>query len=154
MFAWSSQLVFEQSVWVLEHIFKIDVETNGQTVWVVSNNGVSTYVTVSPGCTTLKQWMHWLFLMILFPGPWKQKLWFIPAGLVMIHFINVFRIFGLAISLIWFPDKFHFFHDYIFRPLFYFLMFLMWIVWVEWFVLGKGGKGERLKTKDKRKKEK
>ena len=137
LFNWSSQIVFDQSVWVLEHIFGIDVQTKGRAIWVVSQNGNPTYVSVSPDCTSLKQWMHWIFLMVLFPGPWKQKLWFIPAGLIVIHFLNDFRIFGLALSLIWYPDDFHFFHDYIFRPFFYVMIFLMWVVWVEWIAKGK-----------------
>ena len=72
-----------------------------------------------------------LFLMLLFPGPWKAKLWFIPLGLVVIHFVNVFRIFGLGLTLIPWPAYFDQFHDYFFKTIFYFIIFLMWVVWVE-----------------------
>lgn len=134
LFDWSSALVFRQSAWVLEHIFRIGIRTDShQAIWVTSLSGGQAYVQVTPDCTSLKQWMHWLFLMVLFPGPWKHKIWFIPAGLVVIHFVNVFRIFGLGLSLIPWPMQFHFFHDYIFRPIFYFIIFIMWIVWAEFF---------------------
>jgi len=133
LFDWSSLLVFRQSVWVLERIFGIDIQTTDQTIWLVSNNGKPAYVGVSPGCTSLKQWMHWIFLMLLFPGPWKHKLWYIPVGIIVLHFVNVFRIFGLALTLIPWPGQFDFFHDYAFRPFFYFMILVMWIIWVEFF---------------------
>jgi len=132
LFIIASDLLFNQSVWVLQHIFQIDFTTEAQTIYVNNHNG---YVEVSPGCTSLKQWMHWLFIMLLFPGPWKHKLWYIPLGLVFIQFINVFRVVGLALMIIPWPQHFHFFHDNIFKPIFYFFIFLMWVGWVEFFVL-------------------
>jgi len=135
LFDWSSQIVFNQSAWVLEHILQIEITTSGQTIWLQDANNNHVYVGVDPGCTTLKQWMHWLFLMILFPGPWKHKLWYIPLGLVVIHFINDFRIIGLALTLIPYPEHFHFFHSYIFKTFFYFMIFLMWLIWVEFFYI-------------------
>jgi exosortase/archaeosortase family protein len=136
LFNYASLLLFNQSEWVLSNILNIDYtsDIDSQTFFVTSNSGQACFVEVSPGCTSLKQWMHWLFLMIIFPGPWKHKLWYIPAGLVVIQFINVVRIVGLSISLTYYPDKFHFFHDYIFKTFFYFMIFVMWLVWVEVFV--------------------
>lgn len=132
LFILASDLLFNQSVWVLENILQIEINTAGQTIYVNDYKG---YVDVSPGCTSLKQWMHWLFIMIIFPGPWKHKLWYIPLGLVFIQFINVFRIVGLAVMIIPWPEHFHLFHDYFFKPIFYFFIFLMWVVWAEYFVL-------------------
>ena len=71
--------------------------------------------------------------MTFFPGPWKHKAWFIPLGLVVIHLVNIFRISGLSILLIYFPEHWQFTHDYIWRPFFYVVMFLLWVWWVEKF---------------------
>jgi len=131
LFNKASALLLSQSVWTL-NMLHVKTEVVGQTIYVNAHKG---YVGVSPGCTSLKQWMHWLFLMLLFPGPWKHKLWFIPLGLVMVEFINVLRIVGLALVVIPWPNQFGFFHDYFFRPVFYLLIFLMWVAWVEWFVI-------------------
>lgn len=132
LFAQASSLLFNQSIWVLQHIFQIEIITEGQTIFV---NNHQAYVDVSPGCTSLKQWMHWLFIMLIFPGPWKHKLWYIPLGLIIIQFINVFRVVGLALMIIPWPQHFHFFHDYIFKTIFYFGIFMMWVVWVEYFTI-------------------
>lgn len=131
LFDFASAILFDQSAWVVKHVFHLNHTTEGQTIWVVTHAGGWGYVEVSPGCTSLKQWMHWIFLMVLFPGPWKHKLWYIPLGIVVIHFVNLIRIVGLALTLIPWPDQFHFFHDYIFKTFFYFMIFVMWVVWVE-----------------------
>ncbi len=69
--------------------------------------------------------------MVLFPGPWKHKLWYIPAGLVIIEWTNVVRICGVLMMQIPWPNSFHLSHDYIFKVFFYFVIFLMWTLWVE-----------------------
>jgi len=137
LFQWASVLLLNQSVWVLEHIFQINywVDFDTQDIHLQANNGQWIYVGVYPGCTSLKQWMHWLFLMLLFPGPWKHKLWYIPLGLIIIEWVNVIRVVGLVLTLKPWPTQFHFFHDYIFKTFFYFMIFLMWVIWVQLFLM-------------------
>lgn len=131
LFIFASDILFNQSVWLLKNIFHLNHTTDGQTIWVTTNTGDWGYVDVSPGCTSLKQWMHWIFIMLLFPGPWKHKFWYIPLGIIIIHFVNIIRIVGLSLTLIPWPQHFNFFHDYIFKTFFYFMIFVMWVVWVE-----------------------
>lgn len=143
---WSVDLVYSQSCWVLDHVFRIDITTFSGTRLITaidSKEGLARVV-IAPECASLKQWMHWLFLMILFPGPWKHKLWYIPAGLVIIEWTNVVRICGILLMQIAWPDihihlfgndinTFHLAHDYIFKLFFYLIIFLMWMLWVEKF---------------------
>ena len=143
---WSVDLVYSQSCWVLDHIFRIDLTTFSGTrlITAIDSKGGLARVVIAPECASLKQWMHWLFLMILFPGPWKHKLWYIPAGLVIIEWTNVVRICGILLMQIAWPDihihlfgndinTFHLAHDYIFKLFFYLIIFLMWMLWVEKF---------------------
>ena len=143
---WSVDLVYSQSCWVLDHIFRIDITTFSGTrlITAIDSKGGLARVVIAPECASLKQWMHWLFLMILFPGPWKHKLWYIPAGLVIIEWTNVVRICGIMLMQIAWPDihihlfgndinTFHLAHDYIFKLFFYLIIFLMWMLWVEKF---------------------
>ena len=134
LFAWASALLFDQSTWTLEHVFGLDFFTQGKSI--VFKNFEDTYsaVTVAPECTSLKQWMHWLFLMLLFPGPWKHKAWYIPLGLVIIELTNVVRIVGICLFLRPYPHDFALAHDGIFKVMFYVVIFLMWMLWVEKFL--------------------
>ena len=134
LFNSASALLFNQSCWVLEHIFRVDIITHEHIIGVMNNNDTYSFISVAPECTSLKQWLHWLFLMLIFPGPWKHKAWYIPLGLVIIEFINVVRVVGITLCMIPFPNHFDFFHDYFFKTLFYFFIFIMWVVWVEKFL--------------------
>ncbi|MBU1011125.1 MAG: exosortase/archaeosortase family protein [Bacteroidetes bacterium] len=135
LFKHASSLLFNQSVWVLKNLFHINYTAESQTIYVVTKAGNWGYVDVSPGCTSLKQWMHWLFLMLFFPGPWRHKLWYIPFGIIIIHFVNLIRIVGLSLILVPWSEHFNFFHDYIFKTFFYFMIFIMWVSWVEFFLI-------------------
>ena len=137
LFVFASDILFNQSVWIVDHIFNLSHYTKDQTIWIESSMGNYGYVKVSPECTSLKQWMHWVFLMVFFPGPWKHKAWVIPLGIVVIHFVNIIRIVGLSLVMVPWPQHFHFFHDYIFKTFFYFMIFMLWVAWVEWFAYPK-----------------
>ena len=134
---WSVELLFGQGCWVLQHIFGISIETipDIRLIATESIEHSPVYVTIAPECASLKQWLHWLFLMLLFPGPWKHKAWYIPAGLVIIEWTNVVRICGILLMLRRWPghNTFHIAHDYIFKVFFYLVIFLMWVLWVEKF---------------------
>ena len=135
LMVWSVNLVYSQSCWVLEHIFRLDITTISEKRLIATPNSEGGWarVIIAPECASLKQWMHWLFLMLIFPGPWKHKLWYIPAGLVIIEWTNVIRICGVLMMQIPWPDSFRLAHDYIFKVFFYLVIFLMWMLWVEKF---------------------
>ena len=97
LFNSASELLFNQSCWVLEHIFRVDFVTRNHVIGVLNCNDTYSLINVAPECTSLKQWLHWLFLMLIFPGPWKHKAWYIPLGLVIIEFINVVRVVGITL---------------------------------------------------------
>ena len=132
---WSVNLVFNQSCWLLDRVFHINITTisTSRLIATLNCNGNWARVIIAPECASLKQWMHWLFLMLLFPGPWKHKAWYIPAGLVIIEWTNVVRICGVLLMQVPFPNSFHIAHDYIFKFFFYLVIFLMWMLWVEKF---------------------
>lgn len=135
LMVWSVNLVYSQSCWLLEHVFRIDITTisHMRSIATPNKDGGWAHVIIAPECACLKQWMHWLFLMILFPGPWKHKLWYIPAGLVIIEWTNAIRICGILMMQIPLPNSFHLAHDYVFKVFFYLVIFLMWVLWVEKF---------------------
>lgn len=129
LFAEVAEMLLAQSIFILQTL-GVEFVLQGATLYT---NQMQSFVSVLPECTTLKQWMHWLVIMLSFPGPWRHKLWYIPAGIVVIHLTNLFRVVGLLFIQIPFPGQFHFFHDYVFKTLFYAVIFLMWVVWVESF---------------------
>jgi len=128
--------VFIPSSWIVEHIIGYDINTLNTTLYF-PNNG---YIAVNGSCSGLKQFYQWIFLMILFPGPWKHKAWFIPLGIVVIHLTNIFRIVVLSVILMNWPEQWSTAHDWVLRPFFYVVIFALWVIWEEKFRYKKVGK--------------
>jgi len=124
-----SQAVISGSEWVLSDVLNIKIAISDEKIFF-TNGG---WVGVSVGCSAFKPMLQFMILMIVYPGPWKKKLWFIPAGIIMIHILNIVRI--VTLSLIthnsYSQGFWDFTHDYILRPLFYAVIFTMWVIWVE-----------------------
>ena len=121
-------LLFDNSVWIIRHVLHMDIVTDNLKMTFVANHG---WISINEGCSGLKIFFQFIVLMVLCPGPWKHKLWYIPAGVFILHLTNIFRIVGMAKVTISFPQYWHFSHDYIFRPFFYLVIFTMWVIWVE-----------------------
>lgn len=121
--------VFLPSSWFVENIIGYDIKTLNTTLYF-PNTG---YIEVNGSCSGLKQFYQWIFLMVLFPGPWKAKLWYIPLGMFVIHLTNIFRIIVLSVIVMKWPQYWDFAHDWILRPFFYVVIFVMWVIWVEKF---------------------
>ena len=119
--------VYREWAWIMSGI--IDVVRVDEYMQLHFQNKAIMYV--NNGCSGLKQILQFTLLMLIFPGPWKKKLWFIPFGILVMHLTNLFRMFGLAVIMANWPDYWHFSHDYIFRLLFYLVIFLLWLWWVE-----------------------
>lgn len=60
-----------------------------------------------------------------------NKLWFIPLGLFLIHFINIARISAITAFMEFHPEWFEVLHTYIFKYLFYGILFLFWVFYIE-----------------------
>jgi len=82
-------------------------------------------------CNALTLFMFFALFVIAFPGSIKRKLWFIPLGIVIIHFTNVLRIICLAAINYVAPQYVEFNHTYTFTLLVYGIIFLLWMWWVK-----------------------
>ena len=119
--------VFIESSWFIQHVSGSDITIVERTMYWPGYG----YIAITHGCSGLKQIIQFALLIMLFPGPWKHKLWYIPMGMFIVHITNLFRIIGLAEILEIIPDYWKFSHDYIFRPIFYIVIFSLWVIWVE-----------------------
>ena len=123
-----SDLVYGQSTWFIEHILPIPITKDDNRVMRFENGG---YIGINESCSGLKPMLQFILLFLIFPGPWRKKLWFIPMGLLIVHLTNLFRIVGLAVVTVTVPQYWDFSHDYLFRPFFYVIIFLLWVWWAE-----------------------
>lgn len=111
-------------------------------------------------CTSIKQYLLFIFIMVFYYGPWKKKVVFIPVSLLLLSFVNIVRLVVSALLLRggfpdWFitvnevlngkrwdgmnvtywefyRDWYRFFHDGFFKWIYYDgIMFLLWLYWHE-----------------------
>ena len=128
--SWLAYAVYAVSLWIDQNILGMEIITrpvNG--MWFANGHGII----VNNSCSGLKQFYQVLVLFVLFPGPWKHKLWFIPLGFLAMFATNVLRIVVLSEVMAWRPEYFAFCHTWILRPLFYVVLFGLWVWWVEKF---------------------
>ena len=119
--------VFLPASWFVGHVIGYLIRTVNNTLYF-SNGG---YIDVENSCSGLKQMYEWLALMLLFPGPWKHKIWYIPVGMITIHLENILRIVVLSVVVVHWPAHWNFIHMWVMRPFYYVVIFLLWLVWVE-----------------------
>jgi len=128
---WLGYNVYLASVWINMNILGMDIQLADGNTMIFLRNNYSIYINES--CSGFKQMFQILILFVLFPGPWKHKLWFIPAAIVSMFFVNVIRVIGLSYAMIYMPQHWDFIHLWIMRPFYYVAIFIMWVIWVEKF---------------------
>lgn len=74
-----------------------------------------------------------LIFVSAYPGNQIHKLWFIPVGILSIHFINILRVAALTLINFYAPQYLDFNHNYTFTFLVYGFIFLLWMTWVNKF---------------------
>jgi len=90
-------------------------------------------VMIGAPCDGLVLFALFAVFVIAYPGPWKHRLWFIPAGILLIHGLNILRIVGLTIIISWRREWLSFNHDYTFTILVYAVVLMLWWIWVKRF---------------------
>ena len=127
-FAWLAEHTAAVSAWFLELVRGDNVHYFAPySIRFASGFGVR----IVWSCTPIKQAFIWLIIMVFARGVWLKKLWYIPLGWLMIHVFNVFRIVIISLLCENHPEMFSFWHEYIFKYVFYGMIFLMWVLWVE-----------------------
>ncbi|MFN6038909.1 MAG: hypothetical protein ACK452_10620, partial [Bacteroidota bacterium] len=81
----------------------------------VNNPGVW----VGTGCNALTLFALFSIFIISFPGKLKNKIWFIPLGILIIHFLNIIRVTCLAIIAFKNYSLLNFNHTYTFTIIVY-----------------------------------
>ena len=116
----------------------IDEESKHIVISLATHPG--TGVWVGTPCNGLKLFALFSIFIIAYPGRIKHKMWFIPFGIFIIYWINVFRIMILLKLISVNPELFQFNHNYTFTITVYAIIFVLWLIWAKFF--GKSFKNE------------
>ena len=112
--------------------FKTFTVLQDHDVQVVGIDG-SSGVWVGSNCNAISLFILFVSFVIAYPGKIKHKLWYIPLGIILVHFLNIFRVVALAIIALKAPHTLGFNHTYTFTFLVYAFIFYLWILWANKF---------------------
>lgn len=125
-----AEQVYHASFWLNKNVFALQMTEEGLNVMRFANNKA---LLVAESCSGLKQFFQVLVLLVLYPGPWLKKIWYIPLGFVAIHITNLVRVVFLSLWMAYDVPYWDFAHDWIMRPMYYIVIFALWYVWNEYF---------------------
>jgi exosortase family protein XrtF len=124
-------LIIQSSEFVLNLIgfktFKVLQDMDMQVVGIDGSNGVW----VGSNCNAITLFSLFAVFILAYPGKQKNKWWFIPAGIIAIHILNILRVVALAIIANYKPQYLNFNHTYTFTFAIYAFIFFLWMVWVN-----------------------
>lgn len=110
-----------------------NVFTYSDAVGVDGTHGVL----IGAPCNGLSLFALFAGFIIIFPGKIKYKLIYIPLGLLAIHVLNILRLVGLAMVVVYKPESLEFNHKYTFTVIVYAFIFAFWMIWVKKFAQRK-----------------
>ncbi len=85
-------------------------------------------------CLAIPAMVIFSMLIIVFPGRWKDKLWFVPLGILLVQGSNLFRLIGLMFMQKYSNDAFFDFnHSYTYLVITYGFIFLLIMLWIKKF---------------------
>lgn len=129
-----SLAVMESANWLLQLLGFTTVPlvtTNEVTLSLEGSNGFGVWI--GTNCNGVSLFALFSIYIFAFPGPWKQKLWFIPTGILLIHLINTVRIAVLTYIARDYVEYLDFNHTYTFQIIAYGFVFYLWYVWTTKF---------------------
>jgi len=101
------------------------------------NKGMLLYLGERPSvgvgnpCNGLEVMVLFIGFVLLAPGSWKRKWWFLLLGLSIIYLANAVRVMVLGITFLESPSSFDFHHKYTYKIAVYGVVVLLWMWWVE-----------------------
>jgi exosortase family protein XrtF len=124
-------LIISQTVFVLKILgFTTYTRTEEIDMQLVGVDGAHPVWIGSP-CNAISLFALFTLFVLAFPGNIKNKVWFIPAGIMIIHFSNVLRVISLVLIGFYAPQYLDFNHTYTFTIIVYSIIFSLWMWWIN-----------------------
>jgi len=87
---------------------------------------------VTTGCNGLSSIALFAGFVLAYPGTWRRRAFFIPAGALLIFVLNALRIGALVVILDRWPQYESQAHALVAPAVFYVVVFVLWMLWVRY----------------------
>ena len=130
---WVDEVVIDNTLGIAQKILGwmgyITETTGNRMIGIKGTPGLF----LGDSCNGISLFALYSIFIIAFPGKIISKIIFVPAGILVIHFLNVLRVAVLAIIETYSYEWTEFNHTYTFTILIYGVIFLLWLFWVNKF---------------------
>ena len=109
-------------------LFNYQAIIDGKILRIAGDGGIL----LDRGCLARNLLGLYAGFILVYPGNWKPKLWFIPLGLISIFFINIMRIAALTYISYKFPQYLDINHNIIFKYTAYGATFALWYIYINY----------------------
>jgi len=123
--------IINLSCWILEQFgYKTFVSKDVDDMQVMGIDG-SNGVWIGGPCNGITLMFLFAIFVIAYPGSIKNKLWYVPLGILAVHTLNIIRVVSLAIIAYRDPNSLDFNHTYTFTFIAYSFVFMLWMIWAN-----------------------
>lgn len=124
------------SVVPLCNIFKdsfegISIKTGDLEKFILRNNKYNTDFEIVWGCTSVKQIIMFFLIMLTTFGKLRHRMLFFIISIPIIEIFNILRITAITCLSVEDMTTFQFWHDSVFRIIYYIFLFGLWLLWAE-----------------------
>lgn len=131
---WLTEGVGQASLWSLQAMgYNLYVKMVGSDCYMNWSSNNATAIHIARNCNGQVLYALFVGFIISFPGENRQKLWYIPLGIIIITLLNILRVDLLVLTRIYYPDWLAFNHKYLFTITLYACIFVLWYQWVDQF---------------------
>ncbi len=113
--------------------FDTRIENHPSAPNVVVYDGDNSVVSVFEGCNGINVMIVFAAFLFAYGGPGKKLLYFLPAGVIIIHLLNIVRIALLFVLAREESEQFYYYHKYFFTASLYLVVFVLWFLWITLF---------------------
>ena len=118
--------------WTGEDVDVTDDKARPNSIIHKGNEGI---ISVYEGCNGINTVMIFAAFVVSFGPLGRSAAWYIPAGILAIHLLNILRLYGLALITMYQQEYLYFFHKYFFTAFIYAFILLFWMIWVKYIAL-------------------
>lgn len=90
-------------------------------------------VNVYEGCNAINVSILFVAFLFAYKNSFKATIGFAIIGLISIYIFNLFRVGGLFLVALYFPDSLYLMHKFVFTGVIYAFVFGLWFIWVTKF---------------------
>lgn len=127
LFHWLMVIEFAISSAVLDLFMPVTLNKSIFLITFPDNSSIYLY----EGCSGLKQVIQFSLIILIYPGSFRRKLWYIPLSALILIQAAIIHFMFLCITWYRMPAQYDFVHEHLSRWFFFGVFFLLWVVFIR-----------------------